>query len=93
MGCAVCLPVLAAAGLFAQQTSTAGQVFDNGRPATGQGNGISTANIPIMVEACTDLTTSVWTPLQILTLTNGLFYFSEPVQTNSSGRYYRIRSP
>jgi hypothetical protein len=52
-----------------------------------------TAKIPIVVEACTDLTTSVWTPLQTLTLTNGLFYFSEPVQTNSSGRYFRIRSP
>jgi hypothetical protein len=52
-----------------------------------------TANIPIVVEACTDLTTSVWTPLQTLTLTNGLFYFSEPVQTNSPGRYYRISSP
>ncbi len=36
-----------AAGLFAQQTSTAGQVFDNSRPATGQGNEISTAKIPI----------------------------------------------
>jgi hypothetical protein len=52
-----------------------------------------TANIPIVVEARTDLTTSVWTPLQTLTLTNGLFYFSEHVQTNSSGRYYRIVSP
>lgn len=52
-----------------------------------------TADIPIVVEACTDLTISVWTPLQTLTLTNGLFYFSDPVQTNSSGRYYRISSP
>jgi hypothetical protein len=51
------------------------------------------ANIPIVVEACTDLTGSIWTPLHTLTLTNGLFYFSEPVQTNSSGCYYRIRSP
>jgi len=52
-----------------------------------------TANIPVVVEACTKLTNPVWTPLQTLTLTNGLFYFSEPVQTNSSGRYYRISSP
>ena len=51
-----------------------------------------TANIPIVVEACTNLASPVWTPLQSLTLTNGLFYFSEPVQTNSSGRYYRIGS-
>jgi hypothetical protein len=52
-----------------------------------------TTNIPIVVEACANLANPVWTPLQTLTLTNGLFYFSEPVQTNSSGRYYRISSP
>jgi len=33
--------------LFAQQQPTAGQVFDNSRPATGQGNAISTSTIPI----------------------------------------------
>ena len=47
-------------------------------------------NIPIMVEACTDLTSPVWTPLQTLTLTNGSFYFSDPQWTNYPGRYYRI---
>jgi len=37
-----------ASSLFAQQGSTtAGQIFDNSRPATGQGNEISTAKIPI----------------------------------------------
>lgn len=56
-------------------------------------NVTGTANIPVVVESCTTLTGSVWTPLQTLTLTNGSYYFSEPSQTNLSGRYYRIRSP
>ncbi len=53
----------------------------------------STTNIPIVVEACTNLACPVWTPLTNVNLTNGLFYFNEPLQTNSSGRYYRISSP
>ena len=47
----------------------------------------------IVVEACTNLASPVWTPLQTNTLTNGLFYFSDPQWTNYPGRYYRIRSP
>jgi len=52
-----------------------------------------TTNIPIVVEACTNLASPVWIPLQTLNLTNGLFYFSEPFQTNSPVRFYRIGSP
>jgi hypothetical protein len=52
-----------------------------------------TTNIPIVVEACTNLANPDWILLTNVTLTNGLFYFSEPVQTNISGRYYRISSP
>ena len=52
-----------------------------------------TTNIPFVVEACTNLASPVWTPLQTLNLTNGSFYFSEPFQPNSSGRFYRISSP
>jgi hypothetical protein len=52
-----------------------------------------TANIPIMVEASTNLANPVWTPLQSLTLTNGLFHFSDPQWTNYPGRFYRISSP
>jgi uncharacterized repeat protein (TIGR03803 family) len=52
-----------------------------------------TANIPIMVEACTNLASPVWTPLQTLTLTSGPFYFSDPQWTNYPARYYRISSP
>ncbi len=47
----------------------------------------------VVVEACTNLSNPIWIPLQTNTLTNGSFYFSEPLQTNGSGRYYRITSP
>jgi hypothetical protein len=51
-----------------------------------------TANIPIVVEVCTDLGSGVWTALTNVTLTGGLYYFSEPAETGG-GRFYRIRSP
>ncbi len=51
-----------------------------------------TANIPIVVEACTNFG-SAWIPLQSASLTNGSFYFSDPQWTNYSNRFYRIRSP
>jgi hypothetical protein len=52
-----------------------------------------TTNIPIVVEACTNPANAAWVPLQSLNLTNGAFYFSEPVWTNYLSRNYRIRSP
>jgi hypothetical protein len=52
-----------------------------------------TPYIPVVVEACTNLASPVWIPLQAFTLTNGLAYFSEILQTDNSGRYYRISSP
>jgi len=52
-----------------------------------------TTNISVVVEACTNLASPVWNPLQTLTLTAGSIYFSEPLGTNLGGRYYRIRSP
>jgi hypothetical protein len=52
-----------------------------------------TANIPIVVEAATDLTCPVWTPLTNINLTNGLFYFSDPQWANYPNRYYNISSP
>ena len=52
-----------------------------------------TTNIPIMVEAATDLSSSGWTPLQALTVTNGSVYFTDPQWTNYPGRFYRISSP
>jgi hypothetical protein len=52
-----------------------------------------TAGIPIVVEACTNLANPVWTALTNVSLTSGQFYFSEPLQADSPGRYYRISSP
>ena len=52
-----------------------------------------TTNIPIVVEACTDLSNPVWTSLQALTLTNGAYYFTDPGWTNFTRRLYRIGAP
>ena len=52
-----------------------------------------TTNIPIVLEACTNLASPAWVPLQSCTLTNGSLYFSDPDWTNYPSRFYRIRSP
>jgi len=52
-----------------------------------------TAGIPIVIEASTNLARPDWIALQTLTLTNGSFFFSEPMQPNNPGRFYRISSP
>ena len=56
------------------------------------------SNLVIVVEACTNLTTSVWTPVGTNTLntligTNGSSYFSDLHWTNYPGRFYRFRMP
>ncbi len=51
-----------------------------------------TADIPIVVEACTSLTDATWVALQSLNLTNGTVYFSDPNWVNFPARHYRIRS-
>ncbi|MGA2174409.1 MAG: leucine-rich repeat domain-containing protein [Verrucomicrobiota bacterium] len=56
-------------------------------------NVTGTTNIPIVVEACTNLANSVWTSLRTLTLTNGSIYFSDFKWTNYPCRYYRIAAP
>jgi len=52
-----------------------------------------TSYIPIVVEVCTNLAGHIWIPLQALTITSGSVYFSEPLQTNGFGRFYRVSSP
>jgi hypothetical protein len=52
-----------------------------------------TAHLPIVVEACTNLASPVWIPLQAVTLTNGLFHFGDPQWTNYSSRYYGLGLP
>jgi hypothetical protein len=56
-------------------------------------NIIGTTNIPIVVEASTNLTGASWTALLSCTLTNGSIYFSDPQWTSYRARSYRIRSP
>lgn len=76
----------------------------NPRPLTGdagfgvQHNGFGfningTAGVPLVVEACTNLTSDPWVSLQSCTLTNGSIYFSDSQWTNSARRFYRVRSP
>lgn len=52
-----------------------------------------TPNIPVVVESSPNLSAPVWTQLQTVTLTNGLFHFNEPIQPNSLGRFYRLNFP
>jgi hypothetical protein len=49
-----------------------------------------TTNIPIVVEASTNLAGGAWVPLQTGVLTNGLLHFSDPNWTNYPARFYRI---
>jgi probable HAF family extracellular repeat protein len=52
-----------------------------------------TSNLSIVVEACTNLASPSWTPLQICTLTNGPIYFSDPAWRSYPMRFYRTRLP
>jgi len=47
----------------------------------------------IVVEACTNLAGSIWSPLQTNNLAADSFYFSDPDWTDYPARLYRIRSP
>lgn len=50
-------------------------------------------NLSVVVEATTDLGSSVWSPVSTNALSGGSFSFSDPQWTNYSRRFYRIRSP
>jgi probable HAF family extracellular repeat protein len=52
-----------------------------------------TSNLSIVVEACTNLASPSWAPLQICTLTNGPIYFSDPARRSYPMRFYRTRLP
>jgi hypothetical protein len=73
--------------------------FQTSGPRVGVQNGqfglniIGTAGIPIVLEACTNLTNPVWTPLASGTLTNGEFSYSEPLQPNTPSRFFGVRFP
>jgi hypothetical protein len=50
-------------------------------------------NRSIIVQAATNLTNPVWTPVATNPLVNGTNFFSDPNWTNYPGRFYRILSP
>lgn len=51
-------------------------------------------NTLLIVEACTDLSNPVWTPLTTNVLVNGsVGYFSDSQSTNFPARFYRLRAP
>jgi len=50
-------------------------------------------NLPVVVEACTNLGSPIWSSVGTNTLTGGSSYFSDPQWTNYPGRFYRLRSP
>jgi hypothetical protein len=50
-------------------------------------------NIPVVVEACTDLANPVWFPVGTNMLTGGSSYFTDSQWTNYPSRFYRLRSP
>jgi hypothetical protein len=50
-------------------------------------------NIPVQVDACTNLGSPVWSSLATLMLSNGSAYFSDAQWTNYPERFYYVHSP
>jgi hypothetical protein len=48
-------------------------------------------NVPVVVEACTNLAKPVWLPVSTNTLVGGTSYFSDPQPANLPGRFYRLK--
>ena len=72
-------------------------ILNNGTGLGVQTNGFGftiswATNIPVVVEACTELANPIWSPVGTNTLTNGSSYFSDPEWTNYPARLYRLRS-
>jgi len=65
-----------------------------GLQTNGFGFTISWAtNTSVVVDACTNLASPVWTPVATNALVGGTNRFSDAQWTNYSGRFYRIVSP
>lgn len=52
-----------------------------------------TPNLPILLEAATDLASPVWVPLLTTNLSGGSLSFADAQATNLPARFYRVRSP
>ena len=86
---AYCLPGTTG---WSPQVQTSGGNFGvrtNGFGFTITGN----SNLVAVVEACANLASPVWTPLQNNALTGGSAYFSDPQWMNHPARFYRLWSP
>jgi hypothetical protein len=98
-----CLPGTTGWDVFAANTGLTPVLWNPGIPADDGVFGVQTnyfgfnvtnaANLTVVVEACTNLACPVWVPLATNTLSNGSFYFSEPVQANGPGRFYGLGVP
>jgi len=51
------------------------------------------SNLVVVVQACTNLATPVWSPVATITLNGGQSYFSDPQWTNYPNRFYQLSSP
>jgi len=51
------------------------------------------SGLSVVVEACTNLSHPVWSPLQTNVLTSSSWFFSDPQWTNYASRFYRASSP
>ena len=51
------------------------------------------SGMTVVVEASSNLSNPVWSPLQTNTLTSGSAYFSDPEWKNYPRRFYRVRMP
>ncbi|HLZ55026.1 MAG TPA: leucine-rich repeat protein, partial [Verrucomicrobiae bacterium] len=70
-------------------------ILGGGHGLGAQTNGFSftvswATNLPVIVEACTNLANPLWIPLATNTLSNGFFYFHDLQWRNYPGRFYRI---
>lgn len=50
-------------------------------------------NVPVIVDACTNLENPQWQPLQTNILTDSAIYFTDSQWTNYPSQFYRLRSP
>jgi hypothetical protein len=50
-------------------------------------------NTTVVVEACTNLSSPVWTALATNAPASGSFYFSDPGWTSHRGKFYRATLP
>ena len=51
------------------------------------------SNLFVVVEACTNLASPIWSPIQTIGLTGGSFHFSDAQWTNYASRFYRLSWP